>query len=409
MSSSWLAQRRRRQRKYTTDALEWMTNTSTTATTTAESTSRRLAQLHPHHIQPANSQAHVSPQATTTSAWATYAETAPSILLRSPQNLQQHINSTPPTTRQLQAQFLAAAIPMIGFGFMDNLVMIQAGNYIDTTLGVQLGLATMTAAAEGQVVSDVSGVIFGNTMEAFFAKWFPIQNNSHNSLTLAQRRLPLVRRVKLAGAVLGVTLGCALGALALLFVDLETKEQHAQWRQLHDILQDLQEWTAMASQQQSQESNTSTTTTTQFTLYVLMTKDDDSHLLLEQPNNNNTNSNMIQPLHLDDEHTSHHHQHHHAWLRKCAQSQSTLTREYELPTTTRSNHHSTTTTAVTHYVPIRAGKDVVGVLEYTIQYHYDHDKNDLSDSEDDTTNAILSKERAELMASHIGILLNRME
>ena len=109
MSSSWLAQRRRRQRKYTTDALEWMTNTSTTATTTAESTSRRLAQLHQHHIQQANSQAHVSPQATTTSAWATYAETAPSILLRSPQNLQQQINSTPPTTRQLQAQFLAAA------------------------------------------------------------------------------------------------------------------------------------------------------------------------------------------------------------------------------------------------------------------------------------------------------------
>lgn len=38
---------------------------------------------------------------------------------------------------------------MVGFGAMDNFVMIQAGQYIDSTLGVQLGLATMTAAAAG--------------------------------------------------------------------------------------------------------------------------------------------------------------------------------------------------------------------------------------------------------------------
>ena len=33
--------------------------------------------------------------------------------------------------------------------------MIQAGGYIDSTLGVKFGLATLTAAAMGQVVSDV--------------------------------------------------------------------------------------------------------------------------------------------------------------------------------------------------------------------------------------------------------------
>ena len=32
----------------------------------------------------------------------------------------------------------------------DNLVLIQAGQFIDSTLGVSLGLATMTAAAAGQ-------------------------------------------------------------------------------------------------------------------------------------------------------------------------------------------------------------------------------------------------------------------
>lgn len=40
---------------------------------------------------------------------------------------------------------------MVGFGFMDNLVMIQAGDMIDSTIGVTLGLSTLTAAAFGQV------------------------------------------------------------------------------------------------------------------------------------------------------------------------------------------------------------------------------------------------------------------
>lgn len=51
--------------------------------------------------------------------------------------------------RQIQTIMLSSALPMVGFGFMDNFVMIQAGSYIDSTLGVQFGLTTMTAAAMG--------------------------------------------------------------------------------------------------------------------------------------------------------------------------------------------------------------------------------------------------------------------
>ena len=54
-----------------------------------------------------------------------------------------------PSTAALRTLFVASAVPMVGFGAMDNFVMIQAGQYIDSTLGVQLGLATMTAAAAG--------------------------------------------------------------------------------------------------------------------------------------------------------------------------------------------------------------------------------------------------------------------
>ena len=49
------------------------------------------------------------------------------------------------TLQQIRSIFLSAAIPMVGFGFMDNFVMITAGQAIDNSLGVQMGLATMVS------------------------------------------------------------------------------------------------------------------------------------------------------------------------------------------------------------------------------------------------------------------------
>lgn len=60
---------------------------------------------------------------------------------------------------------LRAAIPMIGFGFMDNFVLIIAGDYIDSTIGVSLGISTMCAAALGNIVSDLCGVPAGSYIE----------------------------------------------------------------------------------------------------------------------------------------------------------------------------------------------------------------------------------------------------
>jgi len=112
---------------------------------------------------------------------------------------------------QIKSLFLSASIPMIGFGFMDNFIMITAGSAIDHSLGVHMGLATMTAAAIGQVVSDVSGVIFGDTLSRVFSI-------SPAKLTEAQKKLALVGRIRLAGAVLGVICGCTLGATALCLI-----------------------------------------------------------------------------------------------------------------------------------------------------------------------------------------------
>jgi hypothetical protein len=50
-----------------------------------------------------------------------------------------------PTNKQLWRVFNRAAVPMIGFGFMDQTVMLQAGNAIDCTLGVTFGLSTLAS------------------------------------------------------------------------------------------------------------------------------------------------------------------------------------------------------------------------------------------------------------------------
>lgn len=151
-----------------------------------------------------------------------------------------------PTRAALRQLFLISAIPMVGFGFMDNVVMIQAGQYIDSTLGVTLGLATMTAAAAGQVVSDVSGVVFGGSLERWMtqARWI-----TPPQLTLLQRQLPICRNVSLLGAVVGVICGCALGATTLLWVDLEARDRVKRAQQLKNIVQDMMDTGSMFSPQ----------------------------------------------------------------------------------------------------------------------------------------------------------------
>jgi len=95
--------------------------------------------------------------------------------------------------------------------------MITAGSAIDNTLGVQMGLATMTAAAIGQVVSDVSGVIFGDTLSRVF-------QIEPSKLSRAQKQLKQVGRLRLGGAVLGVIVGCTLGATALQLIPDEQRK-----------------------------------------------------------------------------------------------------------------------------------------------------------------------------------------
>lgn len=128
---------------------------------------------------------------------------------------------------------------MCAFGFMDNLIMIQAGGYIDATFGATLGLATLSAAALGQVFSDTAGVLFGSTVERLVGKFH--KTPTTKPLTAAQRLLPLVKNVKMAGSVIGIIVGCFLGASSLLFVDLDAHERQLRTQELKDVVMKMVE------------------------------------------------------------------------------------------------------------------------------------------------------------------------
>ncbi|CAE7322343.1 tmem65 [Symbiodinium sp. CCMP2592] len=118
---------------------------------------------------------------------------------------------------QLRAHLLNSAVPMVAFGFMDNTVMLHAGNAIDATLGVTFGLSTLAAAACGQVCSDMAGVTFGGVIEALAAKvGLPAAH-----LTEEQLSSGTVKRVGLMGSLLGVFSGCSLGLLNLFIIDTD--------------------------------------------------------------------------------------------------------------------------------------------------------------------------------------------
>mmetsp|Transcript_68252 Transcript_68252/g.189532 ORF Transcript_68252/g.189532 Transcript_68252/m.189532 type:complete len:395 (-) Transcript_68252:125-1309(-) len=140
-----------------------------------------------------------------------------------------------PTLAQCQSRAIAAALPMIGFGFMDNLVMIQAGDLIDNTIGVTLGFAALTSAAFGQIFSDVSGICFGGMVEAAAAR----MGLASSGITAAQEKLRGVRVLSTVSAACGVVVGCLLGMTSLLFMDLGAADRKKMQEELRPLFETM--------------------------------------------------------------------------------------------------------------------------------------------------------------------------
>ena len=121
-----------------------------------------------------------------------------------------------PTPRQLRHLAFHEGMPFVGFGFLDNLIMILAGEYIDHTIGLTLGISTMAAAALGNTISDLFGIGSASFVERLCTRFFKGEK-APEPLTLEQLETRACRLSANAGRALGVTAGCLIGMFPLLF------------------------------------------------------------------------------------------------------------------------------------------------------------------------------------------------
>ncbi|KAM9851807.1 transmembrane protein 65-like [Aulostomus maculatus] len=133
---------------------------------------------------------------------------------------QGQLDIAPPTAAQLRYVLLHNALPFVGFGFLDNCIMIVAGTQIELSIGVILGISTMAAAALGNLVSDLAGLGLAGYVEALASRLgMQIPDLSPKQADMWQTRVS-----SHTGKAIGVGIGCILGMFPLLFFKDEEKK-----------------------------------------------------------------------------------------------------------------------------------------------------------------------------------------
>lgn len=128
----------------------------------------------------------------------------------------------PPSTADLRQLAYHNSLPFVGFGFLDNFIMIMAGEYIDMTLGLKLGISTMAAAALGNTISDLLGI-----GSAWYVESFADKLGAHPpDLTPEQLEMSSSRICGVLGKAVGVVVGCLIGMFPLLFIDTTKDEEN---------------------------------------------------------------------------------------------------------------------------------------------------------------------------------------
>eukprot|EP00536_Pseudo-nitzschia_multiseries_P010829 jgi/Psemu1/204259/e_gw1.345.4.1 len=125
-------------------------------------------------------------------------------------------SETEPCLHTLRWVAFTTGMPFVGFGFMDNFILILAGDAIDNSLGVSFGISTMCAAAIGNIISDLAGIGCAAYIEDFCAT---VLKMPVPTLSSAQRQLRSVRFASQGGMAIGMTFGCIVGMFPLLFID----------------------------------------------------------------------------------------------------------------------------------------------------------------------------------------------
>lgn len=117
--------------------------------------------------------------------------------------------------QQVLQLFAVNLAPFVGFGILDNMIMIFAGEYIDQTIGAWLAISTMAAAALGNIISDVGGIGLAHYVEFLVSK----AGLKHPLLTPKQLESSYARIVINTARAIGLVIGCLIGMFPLLFFD----------------------------------------------------------------------------------------------------------------------------------------------------------------------------------------------
>ncbi|KAM4550281.1 transmembrane protein 65 [Fundulus diaphanus] len=136
---------------------------------------------------------------------------------------QETLETSPLTAAQIRYVLFHNAIPFIGFGFLDNAIMIAAGTQIELSIGVTLGISTMAAAALGNLVSDLAGLGLAGYVEALASRLgMQVPDLSPKQVDMWQTRLS-----SHMGKAIGITIGCILGMFPLFFLSDDDDEKKA--------------------------------------------------------------------------------------------------------------------------------------------------------------------------------------
>ncbi|XP_029985754.1 transmembrane protein 65-like [Sphaeramia orbicularis] len=140
---------------------------------------------------------------------------------------QDTLDPSPPTTAQIRYILFHNAVPFVGFGFLDNAIMIAAGTQIELSIGVTLGISTMAAAALGNLVSDLAGLGLAGYVEVLASKLgMQVPDLTPKQVDMWQTRVSAHM-----GKAIGVSIGCILGMFPLFFLsdddDKDEKEERS--------------------------------------------------------------------------------------------------------------------------------------------------------------------------------------
>jgi len=120
-----------------------------------------------------------------------------------------------PSWKGCRIMFFHNLVPFIGFGFFDNLLMILAGDLIETQIGATMHLSVMACAALGNTISDVCGIGLAGYVEVLALRCgLPVPDLPQAQLNHTRARLS-----KATGQAMGIIIGCLIGMFPLLFIN----------------------------------------------------------------------------------------------------------------------------------------------------------------------------------------------